>query len=245
MSAAFDSIARRYDDLWTRSPIGRLQRAAVWRRVDALFNSGESVLDLGCGTGEDALHLMKRGVRVCAIDASLQMVHLARERGVDARLLPIEDIGQLKSRFDGALSDFGAMNCVEHLDSVARDLAALIRPGGYFLACTIGRFCLRESLHYTARLELPSAKRRFRGEGVWSRAGLRVFYPSVSELTAAFRPYFALLEWTGVGLFVPPSYITGISDSTLARLDSFDRHLAHRPILRGCCDHRLLTFKRT
>lgn len=244
-AAAFDSIAPRYDDLWNRSPVGRLQRAAVWRRVDALFHPGDSVLDLGCGTGEDALHLMKRGIRVTAIDASPQMVRLARERGVDARLLQIEDINQLKPGFEGVLSDFGAMNCVEHLDRLGRTLAALIRPRGHFLACTIGRFCLWETLHYTARLEFQSARRRFRGEAAWSRTGLHVFYPLVRQLAAAFRPYFALVDWTGVGLFVPPSYVTGIADSTLARLDSLDRRLAHRPVLRGCCDHRLLTFQRT
>ncbi|HEY1241531.1 MAG TPA: methyltransferase domain-containing protein [Bryobacteraceae bacterium] len=244
-AAAFDSIASRYDDLWTRSPVGRLQRGAVWRRIDALFSPGDSVLDLGCGTGEDALHLMERGIRVCAIDTSPQMAHLAGERGVDARVLAIEHINQLEGRFDGALSDFGALNCVEGLDSVALALARLIRPGGYFVACTIGRFCLREVFHYTARLDFRSAVRRFLGPKVWSRTGLHVVYPSVRQTVAAFRPHFALVDWTGVGLLIPPSYITGIADSTLSRLDSLDRRLAHRPVLRGWCDHRLLTFRRT
>lgn len=243
-AAAFDSIAPRYDDLWTRSPVGRLQRAAVWRRVDPLFNRGDSVLDLGCGTGEDALHLIGRGIRVCAIDTSPRMVHMARERGVNARVLQIEDIDQVEARFDGALSNFGAMNCVEHLDRVARALASLIRPGGYFIVCTIGRFCLRETLHYTARLEFPSAIRRFRGQTLWPRTGLRLFYPSVHQLATAFRSYFSLIDWIGVGLFVPPSYITGIADSALTRLDSLDRRLAHRRVLRGCCDHRLVIFRR-
>lgn len=243
-AAAFDSIAPRYDDLWTRSPVGRLQRAAVWRRVDALFNPGDSVLDLGCGTGEDALHLMTRGIRVTAIDASPPMVHLARERGVNARVLQIENIDQVEARFDGALSNFGALNCVEHLDRVARALASLIRPGGHFIACTIGRFCLRETLHFTTRLEFSSAIRRFRVQTVWPRTGLRLFYPSVHQLVTAFRSYFSLADWTGVGLFVPPSYISGIAHSTLARLDSLDRRLAHRRVLRGCCDHRLVTFRR-
>ncbi len=49
--AAFDRIASRYDELWTCSPVGRLQREAVWRRLDKLFNDGNTLLDLGCGTG--------------------------------------------------------------------------------------------------------------------------------------------------------------------------------------------------
>src|SRR5215467_2913644 len=88
-AAAFDSIAQRYDDLWTCSPIGRLQRAAVWRCLDALFQRCNSVLGLGCGTGEDALYLMKRGIHVSAIDTSPRMVHIARASGANARVLRI------------------------------------------------------------------------------------------------------------------------------------------------------------
>ena len=83
----FDEIAPRYDEVWTRSPIGRLQRDAVWRRLDDLFHPGEKLLDLGCGTGEDALHFMSRGMQVSGIDASPEMVRIARGRGVDANVV--------------------------------------------------------------------------------------------------------------------------------------------------------------
>jgi len=92
IGAAFDNIASVYDELWTRSAAGLAQRAAVWRVADELFIPGDHVLDLGCGTGEDALRLEDRGVRVTAIDASAGMVSAARLRGVDAQQLAIEDI---------------------------------------------------------------------------------------------------------------------------------------------------------
>jgi len=244
-AAAFDSIAQRYDDLWTCSPIGRLQRAAVWRCLDALFQRCNSVLGLGCGTGEDALYLMKRGIHVSAIDTSPRMVHIARASGANARVLRIEDIDQLQAGLDGAISDFGAFNCVEHVNRIAASLAGLIRPGGCVVLCTIGRFCLWESLYFAARLDFQSAGRRLRGAGAWSRTGLRVFYPSIRQLAAPFRPHFALVDWSGVGLFIPPSYITGIGDAALARLDKLDRRLARCRVLRGWCDHRLLTLRRT
>jgi len=71
-----------------------------------------------------------------------------------------------------------------------------------------------------------------------------VFYPSIRQLAAPFRPHFALVDWPGVGLFVPPSYITGIGDASLARLDKLDRRLARCRVLRGWCDDRLLTLGR-
>jgi len=107
-AAAFDKLAHRYDDLWTNSSIGRLQRAAVWREIDPLFRPGEQILDIGCGTGEDARHLMDSGVRVTAVDGSPEMVRIACERGIDARTLAIEDLEELSTTFDGAISDFGA-----------------------------------------------------------------------------------------------------------------------------------------
>ncbi len=78
--AAFDRIASGYDDLWTRTATGRLQREAVWRFTDRLFAAGDRILDLGCGTGEDAVHLLSRGIRLSAIDASSAMVEAARGR---------------------------------------------------------------------------------------------------------------------------------------------------------------------
>src|SRR5271154_4792276 len=106
--AAFDTLASRYDELWTRSVVGRSQRASVWRHIDPLFQAGETVLDLGCGTGEDALHLAAAGVRVRAFDKSSEMVRIASERGVEASVLPIEQIGELTGTYDGVISNFGA-----------------------------------------------------------------------------------------------------------------------------------------
>src|SRR5579872_1782567 len=87
-AVTFDALAARYDEMWTNSTIGRLQRDAVWQRLNGLFECGESVLDVGCGTGEDALHFISLGMRVRGIDASPEMIRIARKRGVDAMLLP-------------------------------------------------------------------------------------------------------------------------------------------------------------
>jgi hypothetical protein len=40
MIAAFDHIAPQYDQLWTRSAVGHLQREAVWRHIGVLFEPG-------------------------------------------------------------------------------------------------------------------------------------------------------------------------------------------------------------
>ena len=188
MTAAFDQLASEYDRLWTRSPVGRLQREAVWRHIGALFHPGQSALDLGCGTGEDALRLIEAGLRVRAIDASAEMVRIARDRGVDAETLPIEDCGLLDESFDAVLSNFGALNCVEDLESLRQPLARLVRPGGYLVICVIGRFCAWETAWALLHRQPAKAFRRWR-KSVMSSLGVRVFYPSRHRLEAAFRPH--------------------------------------------------------
>ena len=139
--AAFDQLASRYDAMWTDSPRGRAQRDAIWREIDALFERGDRVLDLGCGTGEDAAHLESKGVHVHAIDASREMVRMAQARGVRAELFRIEDLAQLDEPFDGAISNFGALNCVENLEAAGLQLARLIRPGGWLAISIMPPVC--------------------------------------------------------------------------------------------------------
>jgi ubiquinone/menaquinone biosynthesis C-methylase UbiE len=243
LTAAFDQIASEYDRLWTRSAVGHMQREAVWRHIGDLFKPGQSVLDLGCGTGEDALRLMQAGLRVRAIDASREMVRVARDRGVDAATLPIENCGLLEESFDAVFSDFGAFNCVDDIESLREPLARLVRPGGYMAICVIGRFCAWETAWALLRRQPAKAFRRWR-KSVMSSLGIRVFYPSRKRLEAAFRPEFVLASWCGIGLSVPPSYVTGLSVSVLPKLDAMDRRVAHWPVLRGLSDHRLFVFVR-
>jgi SAM-dependent methyltransferase len=241
-AALFERLAPRYDELWTETFVGRAQRDAVWRVVDKLFGAGDCVLDIGCGTGEDAVHLRSLGVLVYGIDASPAMVERARARGVRAEVRRVEDIGGASSArpdklkhvpLDGAISNFGALNCVGDLARVAKGLASLVRPGGYLVICTMGRFCVWETLYYGLRLDFKRALRRLAG-----RAG-EIRYPTVRQLHADFAADFELVGWTGVGMLVPPSYVK-LPVRIVSVLARFDRVA----LLRAAADHRLLVFKR-
>jgi ubiquinone/menaquinone biosynthesis C-methylase UbiE len=234
-AAAFDGIASRYDELWTSIPAGRAQRELVWRNVDGLFLRGERLLDIGCGTGADAAHFSARGLAVHATDCSPAMVQAARRRGgFQAAVLRAEDIGGIGEVFDGAISNFGALNCVADLGAVARSIASVVRPGGAVAICTIGRLCLWEMLFHPLR--------RLGGSAA-TTMGITVRYPTVSQLASAFAPEFTLRRWMGIGLLVPPSYVR--LPGPLVRLCGLlDRALARLPLLRALADHRLLILVR-
>jgi SAM-dependent methyltransferase len=260
-STAFDRVAAGYDAAWTTTAIGRAQRALVWRHVDPLFRRGQAILDLGCGTGEDAAHFAARGIAVHAVDSSPEMIREAArrggfttqvarveeiaERGADHRFLwsVRRDIAGATGQYDGALSNFGALNCVEDPAKVARNLAAAVRPGGHVAICVMGRFCVWETLHYIARLQFGKAFRRLSRGPVPSSMGVRVYYPTVAELRAAFAPAFRCERWMGIGLLVPPSYVRlpGWLVRSFAALEAV---LTRIPILRGMADHRLLILVR-
>ena len=228
----FDLIAPQYDKLWTDTPIGRAQRNQTWRHLDPLFAPGSRLLDIGCGTGEDAAHYTERGVVVHGTDPSAAMLELARKRGV-------QDAGQ--ACYDAALSNFGPFNCVGDLCAAARDLAASLRPGAPAAICIIGRFCLWETLYYLVRLQARKAFRRLRGAAAWRDT--TIYYPTVHQLAAAFGEDFTLTRWTGIALFVPPSYV-GMPRPLVTMAAALDRIFAGLPGFRALCDHRLLIFTR-
>ena len=241
--SGFDSIALDYDASWTTTPVGMSQRLAVWERIDSLFQPGQFVLDIGCGTGADALHLQSHGVNVYGVDSSANMVGIARMRGISAGYISIEELHHIPARFEGALSNFGALNCVSSLDSVAAALAGKVCVGGYVALCFIGSFCAWETCYYILRGQFRRAFRRLHSR-TRSSLGIDVFYFSQRAILTAFRKNFRIFGTYGIGLFVPPSYVKGLSDGTVARLAALDKHCAHWPLLRRLADHRLYIFER-
>lgn len=239
----FDVVASSYDQIWTTSGVGDAQRRAVWKRIDQLFRAGASVLDLGCGTGADAVHLRQAGIRVYGIDRSPEMIRIARNKGVDADLWNLEQLAELNGCFDGAISNFGALNCVQSLSSIAKELARLVRSGGFVALCLLSRFCLWEIGYHFSGGNFSKALRRLSGRAR-SSYGVEVFYPMRGAIVDAFRSKFILCAHSGIGLTVPPSYIDWLSSHTLRRLEALDERLASRRVFRSACDHHLFIWQR-
>ena len=263
-AAVFDTLAGGYDAGFTATALGRLCREAVWRRLDARFPAGARVLELGCGTGEDAVHLAGRGVRVLATDGAPAMVEEARrkavEHGVEGQIafgaLTLEAFASESSAetklvdaggpFDGAFSNFGALNCVAELGPVARALAARLRPGAPAVLTLMGPACPWEWLWFLARGRPGAAFRRLRPGGArWRGATIR--YPGIGAARRAFAPWFRPLRVSAVGALVPPPYAEAWArrhGRTVARLDHWERRMEHRFPLPWLADHYVLELER-
>ncbi|MGE5326918.1 MAG: class I SAM-dependent methyltransferase [Deltaproteobacteria bacterium] len=259
-TAPFDACAETYDAVFTESRVGRAQRASVWRELDRQFNPGQRILEINCGTCADALHLAESGVRVVACDASGKMISVALSRiskaglskSVDLRILRTEDLWLLDGRgiFDGALSNFGGLNCVEDLSSAGRDLGRLLKPGAKLVICVFGRWCAWEIAWHLAHGNPRKAFRRQDRNGAVAHlngAELRIVYPAVRDLSRAFAPYFRLKSRQGVGVLVPPTYLEPLAfqfPRAFRNAEHFDRALSRIPVVRIFADHILLTFER-
>jgi ubiquinone/menaquinone biosynthesis C-methylase UbiE len=258
-ATAFDGIAESYDEVFTRSLIGQAQRKQVWRKLLEAFPPGSSILELNCGTGEDARFLAKRNRSVVACDASAEMIEVAKRRNlvegrssrVEYLQLANEDLGLFSKEelFDGAFSNFSGLNCLADLRPVAMNLAGLIKPGGRVLICLWSRFCVTELIWYALHGQRKKAVRRISGQATAKIGGIEitVSYPTVRAVCGVFSPWFQLQSRCAVGLFVPPSYMEGWArkhQNLLSRMESLDGLSAEWPILRDVGDHVLLEFVR-
>ena len=91
---------------------------------------GERILDIGCGEGTLTRKIIDRGATVVGIDASSEMIAAARSNGVDAILLPAEDM-QFFAEFDAAFSN-ATLHWVLQKEQAARAIFRALKSGGRF-----------------------------------------------------------------------------------------------------------------
>jgi SAM-dependent methyltransferase len=255
-SAAFDALAADYDAEFTVTALGAALRQLVWERTARLFPAGARLLEIGCGTGEDAVHFAGRGHEVVATDAAARMVSVARAKieraGLAARVrcecVPMETLsgGLSGESFGGVFSNFGAINCIARVDTLAADLAPLLAPGAPLLWVVMGRTVPWEWLWFLARGARGKAFRRLRRGGVEWR-GMTVRYPAPAELAHALRPHFTDVRVSPLGFALPPSYAAGWmerSPRTLAALVRIERAARNIPALASLADHYIVEARR-
>ena len=257
---AFDSVADNYDGPRGNNALIQDMRREMWRWLDASFPQGSHLLDIGCGTGLDAVRMAQRGHNVLATDWSPRMVERAHGRaaaaGVSDRMrtaaIGAHELEQLEGQaiFDGVYSNLGPLNCLPDVRPVSRECSRLVKTGGRLVFTVIGRWCPWEIAYYAAHANWARASVRFghdmmpvgmNGHTVWTR------YWTPMEFYRAFGQEFALVQCRAVCLFAPPPYMTEIRDRHPAwfeRLWRWDRRVGGWPLLRSLGDHFLIVMAR-
>lgn len=131
-----------FESLYAGQPrweIGRPQQAIL----DVADRIAGSVLDAGCGTGENALFFANRGQKVTGIDFLAEPITISKgkaiERGLTATFLVMDALAlnELNEVFDSAI-DSGLFHVFSDDDRrrYVEGLASVVKPGGrLFLLC--------------------------------------------------------------------------------------------------------------
>jgi len=263
---AFDRLASQYDTL-AAGEIFHLLRQRTHQVFARHLVPGSRVLEIGCGTGLDTMFLAERGVRVVACDPSEEMVSRSLRRlahagcGNSATVLPcgVQDLASFldalphpagdAGAFDGIVSNFGALNCVESLAPLGALARRYLKPAGIMLLGLMGRLCALEALYFTAtRRHSLAWRRRAPGAVVVSVAGVGVptFYHRIADVRAALGLDLMLAGIEGIGVVVPPPYLEvrwqHLPKPVRRLVTSVDALLSPWPPFNRVGDHVLLRF---
>ena len=149
-----NKTAYRYNDVITRlsrsydgGASERDQREkAEWKQhersdyLDLVLREGKTrLLEIGAGTGQDALFFQEGGLEVTVTDLSSEMIARCRSKGLDARQADFLSLEVTP----GSVEALYAMNCLLHvpntdLPDVLSALSDVLVPGGLFFLGVYG-----------------------------------------------------------------------------------------------------------
>jgi SAM-dependent methyltransferase len=250
---AYDAIAAGYDahvegDAWMRRVLH-----AHYARV---FRPGQCVLDVGCGTATDAIFLAQRGLQVVAIDFSPEMIAQARAKiaaagvgdMVRAEVLPIADMAQLDTPFDGLISAFAGLSTLPDLAQFAADAATLVHPRGHLVLHLLNRFSLWELLGYLQHGNWPAARQvghlRTREFTIGGQPVRHTLYFGREAYRRYFARHFVLGKTYALGALRPPHTVNRIPRDITTALESLDVRTGAWPLLRDAGRFFVLDLQR-
>lgn len=259
----FDSAAVSYDSDFTFSLIGKAQRDIVHNYLEEVLAGQKNlrILELNCGTGEDALFFAKKGCNVLATDFSEEMLKTAERKiesaGFQERIcLGKIDINDLplktfEERFDIIFSNFGGINCItrDNLKELPGTFKRILMPSGRIILVILPSLTLWEFFYFTMKAKFGEAARRWNRSGIDVRVKgslIRTYYYSPAEIKKIFSDYFATAAVRPVGFFIPPSYLENYfrkKPALLQKLKRMEQVTKNISMLSSFSDHFLIDMR--
>ena len=259
----FDIVAQDYDATFTYTETGRLQRARVRHFLSEYLAETAviKVLEVNCGTGEDACWLAREGKKVDASDISAGMIERAEQKrqqlplSIQANLqFTAQSITNLSppeqgQAYDLVFSNFGGLNCLspqELHDFLAR-CQSLVRPGGYLVLVVMGRFCWWESLYFLLKGKVGTAFRRIRRKPTAAQLDadttIATWYYSAQDISKSLDN-FRLSTLQPIGFWLPPSYLDNFFRKRPRLLQTLDWLEKKTSFGHWAADHYFLALQR-
>jgi ubiquinone/menaquinone biosynthesis C-methylase UbiE len=261
---AFDTLAADYDQSFSRSLTGSNQRMQTRKWLTSFLDDKKelNILEINCGTGDDALWLASMGHRVVATDLSGAMISEAKRKQL---LHPAQeqvcflqcDFNDLHAqiqheKFDLIFSNFSGLNCIppNKINLLNQHFNGFLKPGAHIAVVIFGKYSLWEMAYHSLRLKFGKAFRRLSKNAAIMKLkdGFTqpVYYYSIRRFIRLMNQ-FQLIEKRPVGLFIPPSYLENLIKNR-TRLFSFLNKMEERaggtPAFSRFADHCYLLLKK-
>lgn len=263
MAAPFDHIASTYDSVFTRSAIGQLQRKHVWKYIEKIIPEldGLEMLELNCGTGEDALMFSDKGFNIIATDVSMEMLRVTEQKAekhsmqhrISSQYLDLESFSDIAfdKKFDLIFSNFGGLNCISpaQLQILLSKIPLLLNPGGRFVAVIMPRFCIWESLYFMLKFRFGKAFRRWTSNEVMANlhgSMVRTWYYHPHQIKNWAKEKFKVVRTKPVGLALPPSYLDSFflrKKRLLINLNRIEKKINGNSLYSGLADHFIIDLR--
>jgi len=258
MKEDFDHIAVNYDIDFTFSEIGKRLRQSVYKHLKTLLSS-QKILELNCGTGQDAIWLAKNN-DIVATDISLEMLKVAKQKntGTHCKKLIFEqldikkiDTHKFNDKFDLIFSNFGGLNCLNPLElkSFFNSVKPLLTQKGKLILIIMPTFCLWESVYFLFKGKWRSIFRRNTTKKVLTNVkgkSIDTWYYSPINIQKMSADFFKVNTIIPIGFFIPPSYLNNFFKNHLnflTTLDSIEAKCNRFSFLANFSDHFLIELQ--
>lgn len=178
-----------------------------------------NILEINCGTGEDATWLAAQGHHVTATDASPEMIRVAQRKtygnntaGLTFKTCAFDQLAQEfpSGQFDLIFSNFSGLNCLDApaLAALQETLFTLLKPNGKLVMVLFGKYCMTEKIYFLLKNDQANRQRRDAPAVVTLADGVSqvTCYYAAEEIGQLFTK-FRMLRKRAVGLFILPSYL--------------------------------------
>jgi len=255
----FNSSALSYDEEFTFSNIGILQRERVyyWLNQIDFFSTPKKIFEINCGTGFDAEQFHEKGHAVFATDVSRGMITYAKEQRSNEINFEAQSFQQVAansgvSNYDALFSNFGGLNCIDNkqLCSFFKGVSSHQKKGSQLVLVLMSKHCFMESVYFFLKFNFSKVNRRNTSEGIDVEVKdeqVKTYYYSPKDIRKVLGLDYSIKLIKPVSCILPPSYMEPFFkkyNKVLSVLNRIEHFFGRFTFMAKWSDHYIIVAER-